>query len=129
MKFTIYEDMWLRGGNSKQSCLLDSHGKMCCMGFLAKACNIRDIFLFGKGYFGALSHQDADQSLPESVKPQILPSQERLHKGVVAETNLAERIYIVNDDTHIKDTERKERLTKLFAEGGIEVEFVPTSPI
>jgi hypothetical protein len=129
MKFTVVESKWLRGGHGGDgitptpSQLLDQHGQMCCMGFLALACGVPREALEESCYWSSSRVLEHSTKLPD----QLLPP------GPESHGKLAQKIYDTNDATRDPDdgygplTEetRKAKLTALFAQAGIEVEFVP----
>lgn len=120
-KFTVVESRWLRGGRDGQgslrgSQLLNMQGQQCCMGFLASACGVPEEATRTTAYFSSQRMDNYLELLPKALRPVSFPS----YHGA-----LASMIYLANDEPSIDDTERKERLTRLFADAGVEVEFVP----
>ncbi len=120
-KFTVVESRWLRGmkngdGVSQCSQLLNFSGHQCCMGFLAEACGVPHDRRYAAAYFSSTRLEPYYSQLPEALRP---VGDDRKNP------QLARMIYSTNDDTSITDDERKTRLTALFAEAGVEVEFVP----
>ena len=129
MKFKIIESKWLRGGRDGEgktspSQLLDKDGHMCCMGFLAEACGVPRDALDDACYWSHDRVMDHRNKLPEVLLP----------PGPYSHGKLAQAIYDANDANldpetafmgFLSDSARKAKLTALFAEAGIEVEFVP----
>jgi len=131
-KFTVVESEWLRGevnpqGERTSSCLKSTDGYRCCMGFLAQTCGIPDEVLQGRGYFSGRGFEPYDHLLPEALRPRHEETVEYEQRFLDERGHgkLARRIYMINDSTVVTDEVRKEKLTRLFAEAGIEVEFVP----
>jgi hypothetical protein len=117
MKFTVVESKWLRGGKGGPlSMLLNNRGDQCCMGFFAEACGVPRSALLESCYFSSKAVVPHYDLIPEPLRPQ---GDIRVHGDV------ALKIYLTNDDIRISDEERKQNLTALFAEAGIEVDFVP----
>lgn len=108
MKLMIDRAQWLRG--DKRSCLLRVEDrKMCCLGFLGLAC-------------GAVKDEITACPSPSSACKQALwPS------GLLDEegnnTLTCGSLMNVNDDPTLSDTEREAKLTHLFQQLNIEVEF------
>lgn len=129
MKFTVYEDRWLCGSiphEGDQSRLLSSQSdKMCCMGFLAEECGVPENARRDALYFSSCRIAPFDDLLPEALRP-------RLSNGTYRDDrshgDLASRIYHVNDDVTLRHDVRKKKLTELFAEAGVEVEFQEKTP-
>jgi hypothetical protein len=110
--FTVKRSEWLRGKGGQVSKLL-SDGKMCCLGFYAKA----------QGFM--------DEDMEEVASPADLVSRtackfESQLLGSVAAINSIHGCDLmgINDDDLISDEEREEQLKKKFASMGIEVEFI-----
>lgn len=122
-KLIIEEDKWLRGEGSMASRLLrPADGKMCCLGFLALQC-------------GYTEEQISDYSAPKSIvydyggKPKgsfeklVSINTDNHHRSVQC-TNICERLMEANDDQSLSNIGRKCRISELFKEINIEVEFV-----
>lgn len=128
-KFTVVESKWLRGGRSPSgdqnpfSRLENEIGEKCCMGFLAEACGVPQGARRTSRYFRSVAVEPFDDLLPEPLRPRLqsLPFVEDPR----AHGELAQEIYTTNDDRNLDDDLRKAKLAALFAEAGIEVEFVP----
>lgn len=116
MKFTVDRKTWIRGESSwddakatNESMLLNQKlGKMCCLGFLAKACGSNDSDIRNIG-------------IPEAAPCVVWPPWV-LFMGY---NSLAtEHLIKLNDDVDIGDDERERRIKEEFAAHGDEVEFV-----
>lgn len=93
------------------------NGKMCCLGFLSKACGVPDSELFEHGCILAYPRYEWIDKyglnawaarLPWALPPSTLA-------GLAAE---------INDSDVYTIAEKEEKLTKLFAENGIALTFV-----
>lgn len=119
MKLTIYRDKWLRGGNGMSTLLSLASGRMCCMGFLARACGIKPGDPNDRHYFRYLASPDR-KLLPEDLRPQ--------HGD---DTPLAKKIYDENDFVYTekyRPATKEERLTELMKQAGIELVFEDHTP-
>lgn len=118
MKLTIDRNRWLRGVGSESS-LLDSCGKSCALGFLAKDLGYSDDEILNKeGPDYILS--DAGVRFPESLVKRI----ERKEDIWSAPTEIAVQIISINDDVNLTDSERESKIIQLFQKVDIELEFV-----
>lgn len=118
MKLVIERDRWLRGEGSSDSYLLrDSDGKMCCLGFYALACGLMKIQIANvtdpagarrptKAFEDALVH------IP--LNPEEMP---------LGNSQAAKDLMSANDSIELEDNEREQRLERLFAKIGVQVEF------
>ena len=116
MKLSITRSNWLRGEGPISSFLLrEEDSKMCCLGFLAKAC-------------GAQDGDIVNSKIPSYAKKVSWP------KGIVTvtdselgySTDLTIELMEVNDlhNKNLSDSIRETKLKEMFASIGIEVEFV-----
>lgn len=112
--FTVKRSEWLRGFNIN-SCLLNEDGKMCCLGFYARACGLRK--------------QDIlDMSDPEqctSVKNKkwntfLIDDDD----GSDDNSQYCWELMEANDDKNLSDKKREKKLTSTFKKAGVKVEFV-----
>jgi hypothetical protein len=118
MKLTIDRNRWLRG-LGPDSCLLDSCGKSCALGFLAKDLGYSDAEILNKeGPDYILS--DAGVRFPESLVKRV----ERKEDIWSSPTEIAVQIISTNDDATLNDLEREAKIIQLFQKAEIEVEFV-----
>lgn len=127
IKFTVVRDWWDRGPNSQGELLADD-GKMCCLGFLAESIGADD---------SDIANVATPQDCPEVKWPDGLLTP--LDKGPLDDDALddesvalsvvcAEIIQMNDAPIGYKDITdeptREAELKKLFANIGIEVEFV-----
>lgn len=102
--FTVDAKNWIRGEKFNNdldgSCLLNSHGKMCCLGFFGEACGV-------------------DR---ENLKLYVLP-QRRAKEHKAFPSWIYERFAAVNDNGNISDEERVKQLRELFKKKGVTVRF------
>lgn len=116
-KFKVERSRWLRGEGYHESYLLrPADNKMCCLGFLGKACGVSEERMRGvqtptdvsngNDYPSALSNMLPDLVAPGSIK--------------VAEFVLMD----INDTPQITDEQREILLSKIFNLIGLTVEFV-----
>lgn len=122
MRLEIDRATWLHGEGAAHSYLLRaSDGKMCCLGFLGRACWIRPRYLEGK-------------KAPDRVgKTRVL--RRRWTKGILSEwdtnTNLVEQLMKLNDErrtSYLTEKKRERMLASLFEEIGIEAVFTGRRP-
>ena len=110
MKFTVDRSKWFRGQGERNSRLLTDSGKMCCLGFYSQACGITDDEMRCISSPGSLNRR------PSGF--------ECLVTGSKVNTDICIGLMMTNDDVSIGDRAREERLTRLLAAIGVEVEFV-----
>lgn len=130
-KFTVKRSKWIRGRDTMGSYLLRADaeklgvddGKMCCVGFLAKACGLKKRHINGCYY---ISQVDLDL-VPEENRPVVKWMYSgRRSESEYGESVASKAVYDTNDDDGIiDDAKREAELKKLFAKHGIEVEFKP----
>ena len=131
MKFIINKENWRRGGPTQDKAewgstqLLNSQGKMCCLGFVCSQSGISDHNLFGNAEPAEVHPQFKDK-IPFLVT--LRDSSEDLSIQPVLEylvdTSLAREAVSINDNPRLLDDKRIELLTELFAKHSIELEFV-----
>jgi len=131
MKLIIDRSIWYRGRGSRGSRLLRlQDGRRCCLGI----------------YLGALGV--ADEALNDTPTPDTLDvhviknmpaamwlfdwahnSDLRTVRGVSPLLSLlCKRLLTVNDDSHIAERQREDRVQRLFATAGITVTFTGGTP-
>jgi hypothetical protein len=115
MKFTIDRSKWQRGPG--ESRLLNSHGKMCCLGFYGEACGVPTDDLFGLAY-------------PSEVRR----SSHLLPTWLEDSDDVAELICLNDadptDEEDVSDeADRERRIAAIFAKHGVEVEFIDGTPL
>ncbi len=119
MKLVINRSMWLRGASDGVSSLLRrSDNKMCCLGFYAKACGMSD---------GNIASYSTPDDLPSPLRAHFKSISPWTFKNEGACNSIATLDLIdANDSTSYGLTEhcREDRIAKIFADHGVEVEFV-----
>ena len=89
-------------------------GKMCCLGFLGKACGATD-----KQIYMINTPEEADK-----VKwPEFLI--ETLSSDLTGNSDICNHLMIINDsqDKNLSDREREKKLKEIFKKNGIQVTF------
>lgn len=112
-KFVVKRSLWCRGKGSDYSRLLCENGKMCCLGFFAKACGKTDAEIFNKP---ALS--DAGMCIEEAL---LIKHDSEWIDAARGEHSVF--LYGVNDNRNISEKARENRITELFALAGVDVTF------
>ena len=115
-EFVIDRAKWLIA-KPHDSCLLNNEGKMCCLGFLAKA-------------LGADSGDIRDQKCPEYVVSFVdWPEFLLVERGnEIIDSPTAGTLMKINDDKKEPKARREKRIAKIFAENGWNVTFVGEYP-
>lgn len=123
--FTIDRKKWLRGNltanfpgvkDLQGSCLLDSKGRMCCLGFYLCAIGVDPVAM-------------DDVSTPRNVMA-VLPEEAqwlllRGHDSSMVRDSLASDALVgENDAVGVKERAREKSVAELFAAQGIEVDFI-----
>lgn len=117
--FVIDRKLWKRGASGSSALLIEpvlyehdnvvkedpDQGKMCCLGFYAKACGLTDKQISGLTNYASLSKM-AQRKIPIAMREDEF------------------RFINVNDGTSPHGKRREAKLIKLFAERGIKVKFV-----
>lgn len=110
MKLTIDRTRWIRGEGSYNSYLLrPQDGKMCCIGFLAKAHGIPDRDILDK--HALIDVQNHDRKLAR-------------YDDTEEHEEYLDSAYQANDDSALTDVERELKITGLLAEMGVEATFI-----
>jgi hypothetical protein len=121
-EFTIKRSLWYRGLGAYHSALLNPDGKMCCIGFFAKACGLEDSDILHKKVLGPNS-TDVDTECVETGWRELevaLNNQEGLdihHKFKLS------NLYSTNDSSITSDATKEKIITDSFASQGITVKF------
>lgn len=97
---------WYRGNKYLDSRLLSARG-MCCLGFYALACGLEEVEILNKSYPNA-----DDKRNPEWLFESYL------------DRNFNEILAQINDSSLTSDAEKEKKITRIFAEHGVEVTFV-----
>lgn len=119
-RFVIERERWLRGDEENSRLLRPSDGKMCCLGFFARACGIDE-------------DQIEDEAEPEDVPGAgwplwVLRESDDFAGDYDLPGKLKNSLDIVelikaNDDEATGDRKRESRIAEIFAKHGVEVEF------
>lgn len=119
-EFVVQRSKWLRGQDDG-ALLLDKHGSMCCLGFVAKQCGAADGHLRGRATPSCVAWSDhgavAMEALNGVLTQPIYDDWE--------DTALSADAIPINDDPTLVDSEREAKLTALFAEHGYTLRFEP----
>ena len=118
-KFKVKRSKWFRGQGSDDSFLLNNEGQMCCLGFYSAACGIKKSYLKNEEAPGEINSDIQNQWQTFLLNDSDIDTEEQYKIDSWACTQLMK----INDDENMSDTEREEKLTKLFANDGIEVKF------
>lgn len=119
MKFTVDRETWLRGEGPSDSYLLRGTDRnMCCLGFLAKACAYSDADIIGSSAPSTVAVLKGVNNFPKSLV-------ELTGSNGLVNSMLCLKIMKANDRlSDDEDESREEKLTRLFKEADIEVEFI-----
>jgi hypothetical protein len=102
-EFTIKRSLWYRGLGAYHSALLNPDGKMCCIGFFAKACGLAECVETGwRELEVALNNQEG---------------LDIHHKFKLS------NLYSTNDSSITSDATKEKIITDSFASQGITVKF------
>lgn len=104
MKLVIDRSRWLRGESSRNSFLKRSgDGRMCCLGFLGKAC-------------GYIERELEDRETPATITDKS--------KWPASLGRIDGELMNVNDTYYLDDATRENNLRQLFNQIGIDLEFI-----
>lgn len=112
-QLVIDRELWWRGRGDAESRLRNSHGKMCCLGFLCES-------------FGARYEDIDDIAFPTNIDGgEWLPARLYWLCDVDQEQQrpMEEVIGLINDDKEVTDVEREAYIAKEFAKHDIAVTF------
>jgi len=118
MKLTIDRKRWLRGEGADNSFLRRiEDGKMCCIGFLGKACGIPDAHLEGRGQL--------DQLLRDwpRHKKRLSHYVQDIGDGVFRDSSLLVDAYDINDDPDLTERTRESKVVEILKRVDVEVVF------
>ena len=111
-KLVIDCNIWLRGRERHGSMLLrTSDGKMCCLGIDLEAQGVSKAIL-------------ANIPTPDGLKDYIPNQRSWMLMSGGLDSSEAEYLMDTNDREDVIDTERKKKITELYAEQGVEVTFI-----
>lgn len=95
--------------------LLRPDGKMCCLGFLSRACGVPDELMLNNGYPAYNWIKDFNFNKEFSSRAAVL----------VARANAPRFTAVnINDSTVLSNEVKEAKLIKLFADNGITLSFV-----
>ena len=126
LKFTVQRKTWYRGKGADESRLCTLDGEKCCLGFLARALGYRHDRILNRG-----TPDDVFKNGDDGTKTRINKWPASLVEAMLMEngktdytnTELCSRLMNLNDDTSITEEYREKRLTVVFKEAGIQVQF------
>lgn len=126
MKLVINRKIWLHGEGASQSALLRSEdGKMCCLGFFAKACGATDDEIEDRNMMYT------DVMYPKN-NPNFYPFMKSSPNAIDVETPpqaILDRLATTNDGRFLSDEDRERYITEDFASFGVEVVFKGRYPV
>lgn len=121
-KLTIDRTKWLRGKPKEAVLYRPADGQMCCVGIYLSACGLTPNQL---GHCGIVSELDVNSKplldiLPKAawwLVKETAPEQYR-------DSRTADELYGENDAAEVSEEHRESKIAELFADVGIEVEFI-----
>jgi hypothetical protein len=131
MKFTIDRSKWQRGPG--ESRLLNSHGKMCCLGFYGEACGVPTDDLFGLAYPSEVRR--SSHLLPTwltdvtDIDEEYGPVERVEDSDDVAELICLNDADPTDEEDVSDEADRERRIAAIFAKHGVEVEFIDGTPL
>jgi len=126
MKFTIPRDKWLRGEGFEVSSLLRaSDGKMCCLGHFGLACGLNPERLENVGTPSNIAVDVPEVDIWEQIRKAWTGAGSFLFKEEGNElSDFCNDLMRFNDRIDLSGEDREARIIGIFAQNGIEVEFV-----
>ncbi len=115
MKLVIDRTRWLRG-DPNSFLLRSGDNKMCCLGFLAKACGYTEEQITNVGAPNGTVYKGYKDLWPEGITSG--------HRKSTWHSQITEDLMGTNDSSITNDADRESRLIDLFSQIGVEVEFV-----
>lgn len=114
-EFTVKRSNWYRGLGSENSRLLNSEGKMCCLGFYSLACGFK-------------KQEIDDIESPLNILENYTSKDWKtclLNRSSIAPVNtfLSMELMKINDQYFTSDKIREDEITRLFKQVGIKVNF------
>lgn len=121
---SINRNKWLRGkeAKNKSAMLKEDNGKMCCLGFYAKACGISEKLMSNK-----MSPGEVTDRLNETNKRwdtwllQGASGSEKMN--LKSDSAEAIKLMRINDDHKTTDAQKEEAIKKIFNKHGVSVYF------
>jgi len=117
-KYTINRQTWLRGVE-ENALLLNSNGMMCCLGQVCLQSGITSDKLLDVETPYGLTGVIEDHDL---IPYKLLASNDE--DTYYSDSTFARTAMTINDNEEMHELERETKLTQLFKENGIELEFV-----
>lgn len=111
---TIDRNKWVRGslGNYGPSKMLNSLGNKCCLGH------------FGTQILGWSDDTMRGKSFPSNCTVDVTPlTKESDFFDIIVNTSFSDAAARYNDYLYLTESQREEKLIKLFAENGYELSF------
>lgn len=126
MKLTITREQWLRGNGVESALRRPEDGKMCCLGFFALACGMSVDEIQN---FGDPSDTVGETLLkwPQWLVRELPPEDDELYASW-HNTDECGNLIEANDSKEIEEPDRERKIAALFADHGVEVEFVDGAP-
>lgn len=125
-KLVIDRSKWLRGKPGDGVLLRPEDGRMCCLGFLGRACGLTE---------GEINSQGCPQDTESALWPAWLVAIGELEEDdneeegrEFADTATALHLMTINDSDKVSDDARERAIAEELAQHGVEVEFVDGEP-
>lgn len=118
MKLTIDRTKWLRGEPISSKLLSSRTGEMCCLGFFSKACGYSDDEIMDEGDPGTILNRTKYPDWIYDYTNRISDSTNDL----ISTNDMTNGVS--NDDGLCTEEWREKKIIEIFAEHGVEVEFV-----
>lgn len=112
--FVVDCKTWYRGRGSNSSCMLNTNGKSCCLGFYARQCGVENKLMRKKATPLDVVRNTRDIQVQWDTK--LI----KHNKNSIT----CERLMETNDSRDLTEPEREKKLTALFKKNGIKVKFV-----
>ena len=129
INLTIDRSRWIYGDQGIDTSLLlrAKDNKMCCLGFLAKACGASDDEIMELASPAKIPEFKQGQ-WPDQLKPirenRYFDEDYEWGHGLITNTKLCTDLMFVNDDKILNLQEREELITKFMLDAGVTVTFV-----
>ena len=127
--FVVDRETWYRGKGAGKSCLLNTNGKLCCLGFYARSCGVEDRLMRNIGDPNNLVEMlDGEKTIFDikvnhvNRKANVLWETKLVHNK--KNSDICNKLMTVNDSETFDTFEREKKLTALFKKIGIKVKFV-----
>jgi len=118
MKLVIDRSKWARGQRPDSYLLRRRDSKMCCLGFFGLACGLTEAALVGM--------QEPREVAKFGKWPRWLVEEDNAdpYEAIWCDSDAAGRLIEANDEPDISEADREQCIAAIFAENGVEVEFV-----